>query len=111
MFAGAYPHQARRHAADRQPGEWPWHDQERASVARRDGVAQSACSRGDHDRVRTFDELVAEADAVDVSGWGFDWLEGRGTEERPPWGYTRLLAQRLPEVASALDIDTGGGEV
>jgi hypothetical protein len=63
------------------------------------------------DRVRTFDELVAEAEAAEVSGWSFEWLVGRGTEERPPWGYTRLLAQRLPEVASALDIDTGGGEV
>jgi hypothetical protein len=61
--------------------------------------------------VRTFQELVAEADSVDVSGWGFEWLRGRATEERPPWGYARLLAQRLPEVASALDIDTGGGEV
>jgi SAM-dependent methyltransferase len=61
--------------------------------------------------MRAFDELVAEAEAADVSGWGFEWLEGRGTEERPPWGYTRLLTQRLPEVASALDIDTGGGEV
>lgn len=61
--------------------------------------------------MRTFDELVAEAEAVDVSGWGFGWLEGRATEERPPWGYARLVARRLPRVASALDIDTGGGEV
>ncbi|GLY68405.1 class I SAM-dependent methyltransferase [Amycolatopsis taiwanensis] len=61
--------------------------------------------------MRTFEELVAEAQAVDVSGWGFEWLRGRATEERPPWGYARLLSQRLPEVASALDIDTGGGEV
>ncbi|WP_028923086.1 class I SAM-dependent methyltransferase [Pseudonocardia acaciae] len=61
--------------------------------------------------MRTFDELVAEAEAVDVSGWGFGWLEGRATEERPPWGYARLLAQRLPAVDSALDVETGGGEV
>jgi SAM-dependent methyltransferase len=61
--------------------------------------------------VRAFEELVTEAEAVDVTGWGFDWLEGRATEERPPWGYARLLADRLPRVASALDIDTGGGEV
>jgi SAM-dependent methyltransferase len=58
-----------------------------------------------------FDELVAEAAAAEVDGWGFDWLAGRATEERPPWGYARLLAQRLPRVRSALDIDTGGGEV
>lgn len=63
------------------------------------------------DVMRTFDELVAEALAADVTGWGFDWLNGRATEERPPWGYARLLADRLSRVQSALDIDTGGGEV
>jgi SAM-dependent methyltransferase len=61
--------------------------------------------------VRTFEELVSEAEAVDVTGWGFAWLDGRATEERPPWGYARLLAGRLAQVGSALDIDTGGGEV
>ena len=61
--------------------------------------------------VRPFDALVAEAAAADVTGWGFDWLDGRATEERPPWGYARLLAGRLCTVKSALDIDTGGGEV
>lgn len=61
--------------------------------------------------MRSFEELVAEAEAADVTGWGFGWLEGRATEERPPWGYARLLARRLAQVESALDIDTGGGEV
>lgn len=61
--------------------------------------------------MRGFDELVEEASAADVSGWGFSWLDGRATEERPPWGYSRLLVNRLPQVRSALDIDTGGGEV
>lgn len=61
--------------------------------------------------MRTFDELVAEADAADVTGWGFDWLRGRATEQRPPWGYSRLLAERLAGARCALDIDTGGGEV
>ncbi|MGH3744877.1 MAG: methyltransferase domain-containing protein [Mycobacteriales bacterium] len=58
-----------------------------------------------------FDALVAEAAAADVTGWGFGWLDGRATEERPPWGYASLLAGRLGTVESALDIDTGGGEV
>ena len=53
--------------------------------------------------MRSFDDLVAEAAAVDVSGWDFSWLGGRATEERPPWGYARLLAARLAQVASALD--------
>ncbi|GAB3812682.1 class I SAM-dependent methyltransferase [Micromonospora zhanjiangensis] len=61
--------------------------------------------------MRTFDELVAEAAEADVTGWGFGWLDGRATEERPPWGYARLIAARLAGVASALDIDTGGGEI
>lgn len=59
----------------------------------------------------TFDELVAEADSVSVDGWDFSWLEGRATEQRPSWGYQRLLRARLPRAASALDLYTGGGEV
>ncbi|MBU2696165.1 class I SAM-dependent methyltransferase [Pimelobacter sp. 30-1] len=61
--------------------------------------------------MRSYDELVAEAATADVSGWGFGWLDGRASEERPPWGYARLLADRLGTVAGALDLDTGGGEV
>lgn len=61
--------------------------------------------------MRDFDNLVAEAEAADVTGWGFGWLEGRATEERPPWGYARLLSEHLARVGSALDLDTGGGEV
>lgn len=61
--------------------------------------------------MRSFEELVTEAESADIGGWGFGWLEGRATEERPPWGYARLLAERLAQVESALDIDTGGGEV
>jgi SAM-dependent methyltransferase len=61
--------------------------------------------------MRDFDELVAEADAADMTGWDFGWLAGRATEERPPWGYAGLLAARLGQVRSALDLDTGGGEV
>lgn len=61
--------------------------------------------------MRAFDELIAEAAAVDVSGWSFDWLHGRATEQRPPWGYSRLLASRLGRVEAALDVDTGGGEI
>ena len=61
--------------------------------------------------MRTFDDLLIEGAGADVSGWDFGWLDGRAIEERPPWGYSGLLASRLPLVASALDIDTGGGEV
>lgn len=61
--------------------------------------------------MRTFEELVAEAESADLTGWDFGWLDGRATEERPPWGYSRLLEGRLARVRSALDVDTGGGEV
>src|SRR5699024_3941686 len=38
-------------------------------------------------------------------------LDGRATEERPRWRYSRLLAERLARAQVAIDLDTGGGEV
>lgn len=58
-----------------------------------------------------FEDLVGEADAADVSGWGFGWLDGRAIEQRPSWGYQKLMSARLATATSALDIQTGGGEV
>ncbi|MBK1789094.1 methyltransferase domain-containing protein [Prauserella cavernicola] len=60
---------------------------------------------------RSFDDLLAEAAAVPVAGWDFAWLAGRATERRPSWGYQRLLRDRLAAASSALDVQTGGGEV
>ena len=59
----------------------------------------------------TFEQLVAEGESVPVEGWDFSWFRGRATEERPRWGYSRLLAGRMARAAAALDIQTGGGEV
>jgi SAM-dependent methyltransferase len=59
----------------------------------------------------TFEELLAEGAAEPVEGWDFSWFAGRATEERPPWGYARLIGARLAQAAAALDIQTGGGEV
>lgn len=72
-----------------------------------------ACAPPGDDRgvTATFDELVAEADLVAVEGWDFSWLDGRATEQRPSWGYQGQLRARLATVTSALDIQTGGGEV
>jgi SAM-dependent methyltransferase len=67
-------------------------------------------SRASHTS-RTFEDLIAEADSVSVAGWDFSWLDGRATEERPPWGYQRLMGERLARASAALDIQTGGGEV
>jgi SAM-dependent methyltransferase len=60
---------------------------------------------------RTFEDLVAEANSVSVDGWDFSWLDGRATEERPSWGYQRLISRRFATVSAALEIQTGGGEV
>ncbi|MFE5702625.1 methyltransferase domain-containing protein [Rhodococcus koreensis] len=60
---------------------------------------------------RTFEDLVAEAESVSVDGWDFSWLDGRATEQRPSWGYQRLMGERLARANAALDIQTGGGEV
>jgi SAM-dependent methyltransferase len=66
--------------------------------------------------VSAFDDLLAEGSPVPVEGWDFSWFEGRATEERPPWGYARLLGERMAKLAgrpgvAALDLQTGGGEV
>lgn len=62
-------------------------------------------------RVATFEELVAEGSAVPVQGWDFSWFEGRATEQRPSWGYARLMGDRMARAGRAVDLQTGGGEV
>lgn len=59
----------------------------------------------------SFEALIEAGNTADVTGWDFAWLEGRATEERPPWGYARLLSERLGAASASLDIQTGGGEV
>jgi SAM-dependent methyltransferase len=61
--------------------------------------------------VSSFEELVADGAAEPVEGWDFSWFEGRATEERPSWGYARLMGERMAAASVALDIETGGGEV
>lgn len=58
-----------------------------------------------------FEELLAEGEAVPVEGWDFSWFAGRATEERPLWGYQRLMASRVEAAQAVLDLQTGGGEV
>ncbi|MCY4667832.1 MAG: SAM-dependent methyltransferase, partial [Rhodococcus sp.] len=50
---------------------------------------------------RGFDELVAEAESASVDGWDFSWLDGRATEQRPSWGYQRLMGERLGRAGAA----------
>jgi SAM-dependent methyltransferase len=59
----------------------------------------------------TFEELIHEGASVPTDGWDFSWFDGRATEERPSWGYATMLVDRVVDVAAALDVQTGGGEV
>jgi SAM-dependent methyltransferase len=60
---------------------------------------------------RSFEDLVAEGGSVSVEGWDFSWFDGRASEERPPWGYATMAAERIARASSVLDVQTGGGEV
>jgi SAM-dependent methyltransferase len=60
---------------------------------------------------KTFEALVAEGASEPVEGWDFSWFEGRATEERPSWGYARVLVERVGRANAVLDVQTGGGEV
>ena len=46
-----------------------------------------------------------------VAGWDFSWFAGRATEQRPSWGYARLLGRQMAIARRAVDVQTGGGEV
>jgi SAM-dependent methyltransferase len=59
----------------------------------------------------SLEDLLAEGEAVPVAGWDFSWFEGRATEERPSWGYTRQAVPRIASADALLDVQTGGGEV
>jgi SAM-dependent methyltransferase len=61
--------------------------------------------------VRGLKELVEEASAAPIAGWDFSWLDGRATEERPSWGYRRLVADRVRSAELVVDLQSGGGEV
>ncbi|GAA3029448.1 class I SAM-dependent methyltransferase [Actinokineospora globicatena] len=61
--------------------------------------------------MRSFDEMVQEAAAVPVSGSDYSWLEGRACEERPPWGYARMVGERASRVRRVLDAQTGDGQI
>ena len=59
----------------------------------------------------SFDELVSRALEAPIKGWNFDWLQGRATEDRTSWHYAERARALLATASSALDLDTGGGEV
>ncbi len=54
--------------------------------------------------------LLAEADARDMSGWDFGWLDGRMTSSGLPWDYPAIVDEWVSRSSSVLDMGTGGGE-
>jgi len=58
-----------------------------------------------------FEDLLAEGESVPIEGWDFSWFDGRASEQRPSWGYARLMSHRMGTASAALDLQTGGGEV
>ncbi|MYW00105.1 methyltransferase domain-containing protein [Streptomyces sp. SID3343] len=59
-----------------------------------------------------YDRLITEGLTTPFEGWDFGVFQGRFTdaEQTLPWSYAQLVRERLPEVASLLDLGTGGGE-
>jgi hypothetical protein len=95
--------------------EWPdaafnWRERQLASISSCVLVLVSGKMMTVHDNA-TAAELIAEGEAVPVAGWDFSWFDGRATEERPAWGYARLMAGRIARARAGLDVQTGGGEV
>jgi SAM-dependent methyltransferase len=58
-----------------------------------------------------FEELIAQADRQSLQGWDFSYLNGRMVEESLSFDYLAEVRRRLDDVASMLDLATGGGEV
>jgi len=117
-FVTTIPAAQRRHLTEI-PLAWsgPWPEAEREALRESLRQADERLTAGPTHAGRSeathaaADQLIAEAVAADVDGWGFDWLDGRATEERPPWGYAGLLAGAVAGAGVAIDLDTGGGEV
>ncbi len=60
---------------------------------------------------KTFDALLAEAQAETFEGWEFSHLTGRWWEEPPPWDYRQIVEGQMSHVSTLLDMGTGGGEL
>jgi SAM-dependent methyltransferase len=61
--------------------------------------------------VKSFEELVAEAESKTFEGWDFSYLQGRLVEEPTPWDYRKIVGECLSRTDSLVDLGTGGGEL
>jgi SAM-dependent methyltransferase len=57
------------------------------------------------------DALIDGAASAPITGWDFGWLDGRATEDRPSWRYFDRVSERVGDVTSLLDIQTGSGNL
>lgn len=64
---------------------------------------------GQTERARLLAQWQAE-ERQPFIGWDFSYLAGRMIEDEPPWDYLGRAAELMAHAASALDIETGGGE-
>ncbi|WP_250027608.1 class I SAM-dependent methyltransferase [Paractinoplanes maris] len=46
-----------------------------------------------------------------ATGWEFAWLDGRDVGSEPSWSYPAMARTLLRRATSALDLDTGNGEL
>lgn len=60
--------------------------------------------------MRSFEELVADADAQPVR-WDFSYLDGRAVEDRPTWHYFDRVSAAAATATRMLDIETGSGNL
>jgi SAM-dependent methyltransferase len=58
-----------------------------------------------------FERLIAEAQAQQMSGWDWSYVEGRYSETQPPWNYREQVCVHLQPNLTLLDMGTGGGEL
>ncbi len=59
-------------------------------------------------------QLIAEwqrEERQPIVGWSFAYLDGRMRHDEAPWSYKERAAELMRCAQSALDLDTGGGEV
>ncbi len=78
-----------------------------------DGATSQPCLHHWHNKevTDTFDLLVHKAMSAAEGGWDFGWLTGRAHGSDPTWSYLDLAQTALLEPQTALDVDTGGGEI
>ena len=63
-----------------------------------------------HDNAELLDAWLRE-ERQPFCGWDFSYLDGRMWDGGEPWDYPRRAAALMRGASSALDMDTGGGEI